>query len=233
MENEIYEMDYTCPTEETPSYHRTEMEYVLRQHIMDSEFVRKYDEKFKSIPRMINPKQKMIYGRLLNRMNGFAMKHNGRIKGVVDYKNWSAHIYVTLPFFEFTNDEEYELLKQLTDESYRLTFTTTDDGHIQLSIAVEYFYELENTEELVKELFNDDEQLNEIMDEIKKAQVAEVMSMPHVKAFLKRNAKATGMSEQEVFDRMMEIIENEPERVEQWFKDQDAKIDGMFPELPK
>ena len=233
MENEIYEMDYTCPREETPSYHRTEMEYVLRQHIMDSEFVRKYDEKFKSIPRMINPKQKMIYGRLLNRMNGFAMKHNGHIKGVVDYKNWSAHIYVTLPFFEFTNDEEYELLKQIADESYRLTFSTTDDGHIQLSIAVEYFHELENADELLKELFNDDEQLNEIMDEIKQAQVAEVLSMPHVKAFLKRNAEATGMTEQEVFDRMMEIIENEPERVEQWFKDQDAKMDGMFPGFPK
>ena len=41
------------------------------------------------------------------------------------------------------------------------------------------------------------------------------------------------MTEQEVFDRMMEIIENEPERVEQWFKDQDAKMDGMFPGFPK
>ena len=114
-----------------------------------------------------------------------------------------------------------------------MTFTTTEDGYIQLSIAIEYFYELENADELLKELFNDDEQLNEIMDEIKQAQVAEVLSMPHVKACLKRNAEATGMTEQEVFDRMMEIIENEPERVEQWFKDQDAKMEDMFPGFPK
>ena len=58
--------------------------------------VRTDSNNIQGIPRMINPKQKMIYGRLLNRMNGFAMKHNGRIKGVVDYKNWSAHIYVEM-----------------------------------------------------------------------------------------------------------------------------------------
>lgn len=229
MENEIYEKDYTCPEEETASYHRTEMEYIFRQRIAESEFVRKFDEKFKSIPRMINPKQKTTYNRLLNVMDGYAMKHNGHIKGIVDYKNWSAHIYITLPFFEFTNDEDYELLKEIRDNSYRLTFSTTDEGFIRLSIAIEYFYELENVDELVDKLYNEDEQLREIRDEIRKAQVEEVLNMPHVKAFLKRNAEATGLTEKEVFDRMMEIIEKEPERVEQWFKDQQAKIDGMFP----
>lgn len=231
MENEIYEKDYTCPEEETPSFHRTEMEYMLRQRIAESELVRKFDEKFKSIPRMINPKQKMIYGRLLNMMDGFAMKHNGHIKGVVDYKDWSAHIYVTLPFFEFKNDEDYKILKEITDNSYRLTFSTTDEGLIRLSIAVEYFYELENVDELVEQLYNEDEQLREIRDEIRKAQLEEVLNLPHVQAFLKRNAEATGLTEQQVFERMMDIIENEPERVEQWFKDQNAKMDGMFPNL--
>ena len=76
-----------------------------------------------------------------------------------------------------------------------------------------------------------DEVRDQIPDEIRKAQVEEVLNMPHVKAFLKRNAEATGLTEKEVFDRMMEIIEKEPERVEQWFKDQDEKIDGLFPNL--
>lgn len=47
MENEIYEKDYTCPEEETASYHRTEMEYIFRQRIAESEWtiVNKMDKK--------------------------------------------------------------------------------------------------------------------------------------------------------------------------------------------
>lgn len=233
MENEIYERDYTYPEEDTPSFQRSELEISLRQHIMSSELVKAFDKKFKTIPRMINPKQKVLYERLLRRMDSFALERNGYIKGVIDYKNWDAHIYVVLPFFEFTSEEHYAVLKEITDNSYRLTFTVLEDGRIQLSIAVEYFEELENVQELIQELYKEDEGLSAIIQEIRQAQLAEVLSMPHVKAFLRRNAEANGISEQEVFERVMYIIENDPERIQQWFKDQDAKIDGLFPDLRK
>lgn len=233
MENEIYERDYTCPDEDTASFQRGVLDSELRQHIMTSEFVRKFDEKFKSMPRMVNPKQKLLYERLLKRMDGFALKHDGYIKGVISYKNWDAHIYVVLPFFEFSDDEQYEILKDITNNSYRLTFSVTEEGLIQLSIAIEYFEELEDVSKMINELYAEDEELSAILEERKRAHEAEVLSMPHVKAFLKRNAEATGLTEQEVFERMMDIIENEPERVEQWFKDQDKKIDGMFPDFRK
>ena len=56
----------------------------------------------------------------------------------MDTTVFEASIEVILPFFEFGNFNEKELLQQLTD-AYSISFEPTDDGCVRLQIIAPYF----------------------------------------------------------------------------------------------
>ena len=101
--------------------------------------------------------------RLVVRLDSLARARGGRIRADVDTTVFEASIEVILPFFEFGNFNEKELLRQLTD-AYSISFEPTDDGCVRLQIIAPYFDIVipgalpmdEKMIALLEELFGDD-----------------------------------------------------------------------------
>lgn len=135
MKNEIYEADYTREPDPDNGLGILEL-------ARDTGFFRAYDDLLRSMPKYIVPEDKKNYEELLPKLDALAKRKGGRIKGVVSYEHWDAHIYITLRHFEFVHKDDLELLKDLQEKAHSLTFTPTEEGEIQLSVMINYFEEI-------------------------------------------------------------------------------------------
>lgn len=82
------------------------------------EFTKKMD----AIPKVVVPKDKENYDYLLNRCDDYAKRHHGRIRGVVDYEHWDAHIDLYLRILEFDDAEDMSFVKDIGEK--RTTFAS-------------------------------------------------------------------------------------------------------------
>ena len=110
MKNEIYEADYRRREE------RSEFPNAFDDAVMTG-FFKAYGDIMRSIPKMIVPQDKKNYEELLLKLDALAKRRHGSIRGVVSYERWDSHIYVTLPFFEFSDQEEHKLLGSMERDS--------------------------------------------------------------------------------------------------------------------
>ena len=67
-------------------------------------------------------KDKENYDYLLNRCDDYAKRHHGRIRGVVDYEHWDAHIDLYLRMLEFDDAEDMSFVKDIGEK--RTTFAS-------------------------------------------------------------------------------------------------------------
>ena len=161
--------------EETPLSLPLERDYRPAEPVSDEkvvEFVRDlkekglftlYKEMFARLTRVVVPEYKEAFERLVVRLDSLARTRGGRIRADVDTTVFEASIEVILPFFEFGNFNEKELLRQLTD-AYSISFEPTDDGCVRLQIIAPYFDIVipgalpmdEKMIALLEELFGDD-----------------------------------------------------------------------------
>lgn len=156
MKNEIYEADYRRREE------RSEFPNAIDDAVMTG-FFKAYGDIMRSIPKMIVPQDKKNYEELLLKLDALAKRRHGSIRGVVSYERWDSHIYVTLPFFEFSDQEEHKLLAELESKAHSLTFTVTEDGMIQLSVMINYFEEIGDTGDVLGMVLDGNEELTEAM----------------------------------------------------------------------
>lgn len=206
MKNEIYEADYT-QTHETMS----EDSSLIFETAVRTGFFKKYSDIMSSIPKVIVQKDKRNYEELLPRLDALAKRKGGKIKGIVSYEKWEAHIYITLPFFEFVHKDEYELLRDLVDKTNGLTFTVTEDGSIQLSVMINYFEELGSTDDIFNQaLSENDELIDALMQGIEKRKAA-LLEHPFIGKVIKRAALNAGISAEEFIDTSLDAIESDPE----------------------
>lgn len=181
MKNETFERDYTEQDADDYSFKRREADNEFYSYIITSEAVKEFDKKFKQLPRVVNLKGQQIYKDLLRDLDVLARKNGGLIRGIIDYTHWDAHIYVTLPKFEFFN-EQLALLITVAQQSKGIGLAVTDDGKICLTVKIDYFEELEDAQALIDEVYN----------------------------------------------KLMNIIENEPERVKAWLKENEDRKNKRF-----
>ena len=118
MENIVFERNYELPKEED-----TLSSAIFEQAFAPGGFFEEYTKKTDAIPKVIVPEDKANYEYLLERCDGFAKKHHGRIRGVVDYRHWDSHIELFLPMLEFDDEEDMELLRDIGEKAHYLSVT--------------------------------------------------------------------------------------------------------------
>ncbi len=199
MNNEIYEADYTRKDEPSSD---TGMD--ILELARTTGFFRAYDELMRSMPKYINQTDKQNYEELLHKLDALAKRKGGKIKGIVSYEHWDAHIYITLPFFEFVHTDEFDLLKELETKANTLTFTVTDDGKIQLSVMIHYFEEIGDKDALFSQAIDGNDELIEALTANVEHRKQKIAENPVIGKVIETAARNLGISAKEYIDRVFE-----------------------------
>ena len=195
MKNEVYEADYRRAEDTTDIPDAFDIAEITG-------FYKKYGEIMRSIPKMIVPQDKKNYEELLVKLDAFTKLRHGIIRGVVSYERWDAHIYVTLPFFEFSLEEEHRLLAELEAKAHSLTFTVTEDGMICLSVMINYFDEIGDTSDVFSMALEGNEELTEALIESIENKRQAILEHPVVGRLIERAALNMGITVDEYMDRV-------------------------------
>lgn len=105
MENTVFERNYEIVEKDD---HATA---VFERAFAPGGFMEEFTKKMDAIPKVIVPEDKENYEYLLNRCDDFAKRHHGRIRGVVDYEHWDAHIDLYLKMLEFDDAEDISIIR--------------------------------------------------------------------------------------------------------------------------
>ena len=127
------------------------------------EFTKKMD----AIPKVVVPKDKENYDYLLNPCDDFAKRHHARIRGVVDYEHWDAHIDLYLKMLEFDDAEDMAFVKDIGEKAHYLCIAPEKDGGYRFHIMINYFQELMSEEHeayLKYETLMEDKELASMFD---------------------------------------------------------------------
>lgn len=195
MKNEVYEADYRRKdkSEEIPKAFEVAVE---------TGFFKTYNDIMRSIPKVIVPEDKKNYEELLQKLDFLAKRRGGMIRGIVNYEKFDSHIYITLPFFEFSHKEEHELLAELESKAHSLTFTVTDDGMIQLSIMINYFDEVYDTANVFDMALEGNNELMEALAKSIENRRQTIVEHPVVGKLIERAAMNMGITVDEYMDRV-------------------------------
>ena len=159
MENIYYTRDYRTEKGEAAERSAAEGQEIL-QRLADSGIVQTYSKFLSRLPKVVVPKDKAAFERLVPKLDRLAQRHHGKIQAVVDYTDWQSNIDVYLPFFECTCPEEYELLRDIA-ESTNYFVVSAEGEQTHLHIMINYFDDInlyetideENIDELVDTLY--------------------------------------------------------------------------------
>ena len=162
MEPHVFKADYSLqgrPESEKESQNGNIIDYMMELGLFKA-----YEEAFLAIPHIIDFRKKAAYEYILFELNKFTKKWNGKITGVIDYNKHQADISIVLPFFEFSDKEDLQLLKKVSEEAEYVDFSS-DAGKIKLYVLIEYFTPIEDTSHLIEKTILADEEFVEFLAE--------------------------------------------------------------------
>ena len=161
MENIVYERDYK-------SEHENPNEDATSSAIVDiacnQGFLAKYAKAVDAIPKVVVPADKANYEYLLKKADGLAKRLGGKVRGVVNYKEWDASIELILPFAEFGNRDDRDMLMEFADKSHSITFQATEDGKLRIYIWFFYFEEIADKQEILAAMIKDNPELSALLE---------------------------------------------------------------------
>lgn len=195
MKNEVYEADYRRKSnpDEIPD---------VFDIAVETGFFKTFNDIMRSIPKVIVPEDKKNYEELLQKLDALAKRRGGTIRGIVSYEKFDSHIYITLPFFEFSHEEEHKLLAELESKAHSLTFTVTDDGMIQLSVMINYFEEIGGTDNVFDMALEGNEKLTAALIESMEKRRQSIVEHPVVGKMIERASQNMGITVDEYMDRV-------------------------------
>jgi len=181
-----------------------------------------------AIPKVIVPEDKANYEYLLAKCDEMAKRWGGKIRGIVDYQKWDAHIYLTLPFAEFGCDEELALLKEIAEKSHSVTFSATKDGKVELNIFFYYFQEIADKRAIFEEEILKDNELVALLE--KHNEETNEYKSAVIHWFIEYAVQKTGKSREELSPSIMEEVLSDPDgffrKIEELKRQCDNENDG-------
>ena len=210
MENIIYERDYTQEVMEIRDKTYTKSSADAWDYIVENGIMKKIGERFRELPHIIIPQNKEIFEECEKKLDRFAFLHAGKIRSVVSYESFEAHIYVELPFFEF-HGEDLELIRYITTNMDMVHFYTTEEGWIRLSVSLEYFYDVGDKDAIITEEVLKHPELVDMMGSREDEEKEIVMNDPKLRAVIEKLAEGTGLSPDEYYDQFDAMIKEHSE----------------------
>ena len=122
MENTVFERNYEIAEKDDRAT------AVFERAFAPGGFMEEFTKKMDAIPKVVVPKDKENYEYLLNRCDDYAKRHHGRIRGVVDYEHWDAHIDLYLRMLEFDDAEDMAFVKDIGEKAHYLCITPEESG---------------------------------------------------------------------------------------------------------
>ena len=214
MENVIYEKDYSQEVEKIREKTYTKSSADAWDYIMDNGIMRKIGERFRDLPHIIIPQNKEIFEECEKKLDRFAFLHAGKIRSVVSYESFEAHIYVELPFFEF-HGQDLELIRYITQQMDMIHFYTTEEGWIRLSVSLEYFYDAGDKDAIIAEEVAKHPELVDLMGSREDEEKEIVMNDPQLRAIIEQLAEGTGLTPEEYYDQFDAMLKSNPQMFEE------------------
>lgn len=219
--NDVYERDYAefraKLQDSLPKVYEEEF-----YHIVESGILQKYDAAKKALPKYINPTIKAAYENLLSRLDMLAKLKGGKIRGIVDYEDWEAHIDVVLPYFECCFTEDFKLLGDIMNSASNIAFTSEGDGNIHLSIMFRYFEDIGDKKKLLEETIKQDDKLVELLDRQHEEEKKIALAHPQIASFLEKLGAKMGMSAEGVWDMLDTVSRTQPDFISKLLSGQTA-----------
>ena len=223
MDNIIFERDYKEDKARRDRQNQSAISSRIFDYAVTSGALRTMGDTYSKLPRVINESHKAAYERILNALNRIARIFGGKIKGVVDYQNWEASIYIILPFVEFSSEEELMLLKDIASNTQTVTFTVEPDGNIRMKLLIEYVDVVGNVGNMLEEEIANCPELVAMLEEADKAEKQQLMSNPEIAMIVQLGSASVGVSEEEDLDRVVTFLRNPPEdflnTLQQWIEE--------------
>ena len=210
MENIIYERDYSQEVMDFRKKTYTQSTADAWDFVVNKGIMKSIGERFRELPHIIIPQNKLLFEECEKKLDRFAFLHAGKIRSVVSYENFDAHIYVELPFFEF-HGEDLELLRFLTNSMDMVHFYTTDSGGIRLSVSLEYFYDAGDKDAIIAEEVSKHPELSDMMCKKEDEEKEIVLNDPQLRAIIEKLAEGTGLSPEEYYDQFDAMLKEHPE----------------------
>lgn len=211
MDNIIYERDYKDEKARRDLQMNTSISSHVFDYVVTSGALRPAGDAYSIMPRVINEPHKAAYERILSALDRMANVFGGQIKGVVDYKNWEASIYVVLPFVEFSSEEELELMKDIATNSQTVTFTVAPDGKIRMKVLIDYFQIIGEVGNMLEEEIMNCPELVAMLEEADRQEKQQLIENPQVAMLVKVGAESLGVSEADYLDRLVTFLRNPPD----------------------
>lgn len=205
MENIIYERDYTQAVREIRDKTYTKSSADAWDYIVENGIMKKIGERFRELPHIIIPQNKKIFEECEKKLDRFAFLHAGKIRSVVSYESFEAHIYVELPFFEF-HGEDLELIRYITKNMDMVHFYTTEEGWIRLSVSLEYFYDAGDKDAIITEEVLKHPELVDMMERREDEEKDIIMNDPKLRAVIEKLAEGTGLSPEDCYDQLSTVL---------------------------
>lgn len=213
MENVIYERDYSQEVEKNREKTYTKSSADAWDYIMENGIMKKIGERFRDLPHIIIPQNKEIFEECEKKLDRFAFLHAGKIRSVVSYESFEAHIYVELPFFEF-HGEDLELIRYITQKMDMIHFYTTEEGWIRLSVSLEYFFDAGDKDAIIAEEVAKHPELVDLMGSREDEEKEIVMNDPQLRTIIEQLAEGTGLTPEEYYDQFDAMLKNNPKLFE-------------------
>lgn len=219
LENIVYEKDYSDEKVRRQSAEHAlfKFENDILDQAIEGGFFKAYSEAMNAMPKYIVPEDKAAYEDLLPRLDRFARRLGGRIRGVVDYEKWDAHIILHLPYFEITTQEEHELLSDIAKKTHLLDITGTEEGGVRVYIMINYFNEIGNKANLIQESIASDDKLVELLAKRRDEEKHLALSHPLIGAFFVDMAAEMGMPAEEFYDMLDDACKKDPDLLDKMF----------------
>lgn len=219
LENIVYEKDYSDEKVRRQSAEHAlfELEDDILDQAIEGGFFKAYSEAMNAMPKYIVPEDKAAYEDLLPRLDRFARRLGGHIKGVVDYEKWDAHIILHLPYFEITTEEEHELLSDIAKKTHLFDVTGTEDGGVRVYIMINYFDEIGDKENLIQETIAKDDKLVELLAKRRDEEKQLALSHPLIGTFFEDMAAEMGISAEEFYDKLDDACKKDPDLLDKMF----------------
>ena len=217
MENIIYERDYTQEVKEVRDKTYTKSSANAWDYIVENGIMKRIGERFRELPHIIIPQNKDTFEECEKKIDRFAFLHAGKIRSVVSYESFEAHIYVDLPFFEF-HGEDLELIRFITQNMDMVHFYPTEDGGIRVSVSLEYFYDVGDKDAIIGEEVAKHPELIEMMFDSKTEEKEIVMNDPKLRAVIEQCADGTGLSLEEYYNCFDVLLNEDPDVVQEIVK---------------
>ena len=210
MEDIIYEHDYAEEKKMMLDFEDTESSRAAWDYTKNAEVMQAIGQRFRELPHIIIPQYKLIFEECEQLLDKMALFHGGRIRSVISYETFDAHIYLDLPFFEFYGEEQ-ETLKYIANNAHSVTIVPSEDGRIRLSVRVDYFEDIGDKDAIIQEEIMKHPKLVELLTKRHEEEKDRILSDPQLYSVLERASEGTDMTPEEWLDFLETVLHEHPE----------------------